>query len=92
MATNEQRAQIGRINRLLAKDGRVLQKVREDSRYFAEQGPFRILDDRSGVLTYGIDDLDEIEAELKGRCIRVFEDRRSVRAFGERIAVLPRER
>ena len=64
MATNEQRAQIGRINRLLAKDGRVLQKVREDSRYFAEQGPFRILDDRSGVLTYGIDDLDEIEAEL----------------------------
>ena len=64
MATNEQRAQIGRINRLLAKDGRVLQKIREDSRYFAEQGPFRILDDRSGVLTYGIDDLDEIEAEL----------------------------
>jgi hypothetical protein len=64
--SNAERAQIGRINRRLAKEGQTLRKIRDDSRWFAQYGPFQIVDDRTtAMLAYGITDLDELETELR---------------------------
>lgn len=58
-------AQERRIQRLLAKQGETLRKVREDSKWFDQYGPYTIVDERNCVVASGITDLDELERELK---------------------------
>ena len=59
-------AQERRVRRLLAQDNRALVKYREDSRWYRQYGPYAVVDEQTtGLVEWGIDDLDALEAELR---------------------------
>ena len=60
-------AQERRIRRLLARENRALVKYREDSRWYLQYGPYAVVDEQTtGLIDWGIHDLETLEAELRG--------------------------
>ena len=55
-----------RIRRQLATEGFRLWKVRENSRYFLEYGPYVVLDNPTGMVLVSAADLDQVQTWFEG--------------------------
>lgn len=65
MPDNAERAQRARINRRLEATGQTLRKIREDSRWYSQYGPYTVVDIGSNaILASAISDLDALETTL----------------------------
>lgn len=88
MATNDERAQLTRLNRLLEPQGQLVRKIRQDSRWYAQYGPFTLVDLRTNGILRGeltTQDLDQLEddarlALLKAQVAEAEAKRRSEKA------------